>query len=201
MHRAPSSVPASPRHLLPQGGKEGLTAALAGGKGLLVGQPSPLAGEGGRRTDEGVAHNRAVEVAQRTRSFAKTLRRRQPEVEKRMWSILRDRRFQGVKFRRQVPIGRYIADFACFEARLIIELDGSQHAESERDVVRDRWLAEDGYRVLRFWNTDLTLHRNGVLEIIWHHLQSPSAPSSVSASPSHLLPQGEKEDLTAGAGE
>jgi hypothetical protein len=68
-------------------------------------------------------------------------------------------------------------------------------------VVRDRWLAEDGYRVLRFWNTDLTLHRNGVLEMIWHHLQSPSAPPSVSASPSRLLPRGEKGVPTEGAGE
>jgi very-short-patch-repair endonuclease len=109
-----------------------------------------------------------------------------------MWSILRDRRFQGVKFRRQVPIGPYIADFACFDARLIIELDGSQHAESSRDVLRDKWLSDDGYRVLRFWNGDLFLHRNGVLDVIWHHVQFQAAPSSVSASPSHLLPRGEK---------
>jgi adenine-specific DNA-methyltransferase len=114
-----------------------------------------------------------------------------------MWSILRDRRFEGVKFRRQVPIGPYIVDFASFEARLIVELDGSQHAESRYDAIRDKWLSDDGYRVLRFWNSDLTLHRNGVLETIWHHVQCQTGPSSVSASPSHLLPQGEKGVPTA----
>ena len=109
-----------------------------------------------------------------------------------MWSILRDRRFDGVKFRRQVPIGPYIADFACLDVRLIVELDGSQHAGSARDRKRDKWLEDDGYCVLRFWNSDLALHRNVVLETIWHHLQVQPDPSSVSASPSHLLPQGEK---------
>jgi len=140
-----------------------------------------------------------VESSPRTRTFARTLRRRQTEAERRMWLLLRDRRFDGVKFRRQVPIGPYIADFVCFEARLIVELDGSQHAESARDAIRDKWLQDDGYRILRFWNGDLFLHRDGVLEIVWHHLQVQGDPSSVSASPSHLLPQGEKGGPTGRA--
>ena len=167
------------------------------------GLPSPPAGEGGsaRRaeTDEGSHKHRAIMSPRRTKSFAKTLRRNQTEVERRMWSVLRDRRFDGVKFRRQVPIGPYIADFDSFEARLVVELDGSQHAESKRDALRDKWLIDDGYRVLRFWNTDVTLHRNAVLEMIWHHVQFQTAPSSVSASPSHLLPRGEKGVLTGRA--
>jgi very-short-patch-repair endonuclease len=97
---------------------------------------------------------------------ARTLRRDQTEAERRMWLILRAKRFQGVKFRRQVPIGPYVADFACVQHRVVIELDGSQHAESETDAARDRYLAKLGWRVLRFWNNDLTQNRNGVLEEI-----------------------------------
>ena len=101
--------------------------------------------------------------------------------------MLRDRQLDGLKFRRQVAIGPYVADFACYDARLIVELDGSQHAESRRDTVRDRWFADDGYRVLRIWNNDLTRNRTGVLEAIWSALQYPSSGPS-----DHLLPQGEK---------
>jgi len=140
-------------------------------------------------TDEGVIRNRKIPSTRRTKSFAKTLR---TEPERKMWSILRHRRLDGAKFRRQVPIGPYIADFACFDVRLTVELDGSQHAGSARDRVRDKWLEDDRYCVLGFSNSDLTLHRNAVLETIWHHVQVQPHPSSVSASPSHLLPQGEK---------
>ena len=149
-------------------------------------------------TDEGRHTKQATASSPRIKSFAKSLRRRQTESERRMWSVLRDRRFTGLKFRRQVPVGPYIADFACFEVRLIIELDGSQHADSLRDKLRDKWFAEGGYRVLRFWNADLAQHRNAVLETIWHHVQVQPAPSSVSASPSHLLPRGEKGVPTEG---
>ena len=83
-----------------------------------------------------------------------------------MWSLLRDRRLNGIKSRRQVPIGRYVADFACYEARLIVELDGTHHAGSARDKVRDAELAHRGFHVLRFWNSDLFLHREGVLDTV-----------------------------------
>jgi very-short-patch-repair endonuclease len=83
-----------------------------------------------------------------------------------MWSVLRDRRLRGFKFRRQVPIGRHIADFASHEAKLIIELDGSQHSESRRDVVRDAELRRRGFEVLRFWNTDALKHRDSVLTLV-----------------------------------
>ena len=116
-----------------------------------------------------------------------------------MWRLLRDRRFADHKFRRQVPIGPYVVDFVCFPARLIIELDGSQHAESPRDRVRDRWLGDDGYRVLRIWNNEVMLNRSGVLEAIWSALVQAAAPSSVPAAPGHLLPQGEKGVATAAA--
>ncbi|MEO6013191.1 MAG: endonuclease domain-containing protein [Devosia sp.] len=164
-----------------------------------VGEPSPLAGEGARRADEGAATNRDVESSPRTMTFAKTLRRNQTDAEQRMWRLLRDRRLDGFKFRRQVPVGPYIADFLCFDARLIVELDGSQHADSRRDKVRDRWLMDDGYRVLRIWNNELSGNRSGVLESVWSALQASKTPSSVSAARSRLLPRGEKEVPTAGS--
>jgi very-short-patch-repair endonuclease len=80
--------------------------------------------------------------------------------------VLRDRRLVGFKFRRQVPVGAYVADFACFEARLIVELDGSQHFGSARDAIRDAELARRGFEVLRVWNNELTHNRNGVLESV-----------------------------------
>ena len=78
--------------------------------------------------------------------------RRNPSVtERRLWRLLRDRRLESLKFRRQVPIGRYVADFVCFGARLIVEADGPLHDEV-RDAERDRWLTGEGFRVLRFSN-------------------------------------------------
>ena len=120
------------------------------------------------------------------RSFARTLRRQMTDVEKQLWRQLRDRRLQGLKFRRQVPLGRYVADFACFEQGLIVELDGGQHAEQVRhDAERDQWLHQQGFRVLRFWNNEVTQNLEGVLTTIVQACAcTPSSPT--------LLPQGEK---------
>jgi very-short-patch-repair endonuclease len=74
------------------------------------------------------------------------------EAEWRLWQALRGKRFEGYKFRRQVPVGSYVADFQCFDRRLIVELDGSHHLGSARDARRDAWLAAQGFRVLRFPN-------------------------------------------------
>ncbi|MGN6488410.1 MAG: endonuclease domain-containing protein [Devosia sp.] len=137
------------------------------------GTPSPLAGEGARRADEGssqVARHRPVAPAQR--SFARRLRSQSTPEEARLWSLLRNRRFAEYKFRRQVPIGRYIVDFACLDARLIVELDGSQHAESRRDAVRDAWLGSQDFRILRVWNAELTHARAAVLDAVWYALQT-----------------------------
>jgi very-short-patch-repair endonuclease len=94
---------------------------------------------------------------------ARALRREPTEVEKRLWRLLRDRRFGGVKFRRQFPIGPFIADFACPAHRVVIELDGGQHAESLSDRRRDGFMAGQGWRVLRFWNAELIENPNAVL--------------------------------------
>lgn len=99
------------------------------------------------------------------------MRHKPTEAERVLWTLLRSRRLVGHKFRRQVPIGSYIVDVLCPAANLIIELDGSQHAENDYDVVRDDWLRAQGYRVLRIWNSELTSSRNGALEVIWAALE------------------------------
>ena len=98
--------------------------------------------------------------------FAKMLRNRSTDAERALWRRLRARQILGVKFRRQVPIGAYVVDFISYDARIVIELDGGQHAVSpqyQRDVERDRWLEEQGFLVLRFWNSDVLLNMDGVL--------------------------------------
>jgi very-short-patch-repair endonuclease len=86
------------------------------------------------------------------------------EAERRLWSLLRNRKLFGHKFRRQVPLGPYFVDFVCLEARLIIEADGEQHAESIRDANRHAWLAAQGFHVARFWNVDILTNTTGVLD-------------------------------------
>ncbi|SFJ13183.1 Very-short-patch-repair endonuclease [Bradyrhizobium sp. Gha] len=83
-----------------------------------------------------------------------------------MWRLLRDRRLSAYKFRRQVPIENYILDFVCFDKRLVIEIDGSQHAESQRDAVRDGALAAEGFSIARYWNNDVLQQPTSVLEDI-----------------------------------
>jgi len=101
---------------------------------------------------------------ERTR-HARDLRQNMTDAERRLWRELRCGSL-GVRFRRQVPIGPYIVDFACFQRRLVIELDGGQHLEDPRDEARDAWLREHGFRVLRFWNHEVLKNPEGVLEVI-----------------------------------
>jgi very-short-patch-repair endonuclease len=98
--------------------------------------------------------------------FARQLRRRQTDAERRLWGELRDRRFLGLKFRRQVPCGVYVLDFYCPELRLAVELDGGQHLHSVHDAERDTWLAGQGIRVVRFWNHDALARTEVVLEAL-----------------------------------
>ncbi|MGD0723809.1 MAG: endonuclease domain-containing protein [Roseiarcus sp.] len=100
------------------------------------------------------------------RRRARAMRRAPTDAERALWYALRDRRMQSVKFRRQAPVGPYIADFLCVEHRLIVEADGDQHAQGARDDVRDAWLARAGYRVLRFGNRDILRERDSVLATI-----------------------------------
>ena len=113
-------------------------------------------------------------VCEDLRPYARKLRQAQTDAERRMWMLLRDRRLSGVKFRRQHPIGGYIADFCCPEARLIIEIDGGHHASNRSaDATRSRVLEVHGYRVLRFWNNEVLGNTAGVLERIVEALRTP----------------------------
>ena len=97
---------------------------------------------------------------------AKALRRDMTAAEKKLWSHLRNRQLSDAVFRKQVPIGPYIADFCCLKAHLVIEVDGGQHDESKSDAARDAWLAGNRYRVLRIWNNDVIGNIEGVLHVI-----------------------------------
>src|ERR1700686_937795 len=97
---------------------------------------------------------------------ARDLRQAMTKAEAALWYQLRSRRLNGFKFVRQEPIGPYTVDLICREHRLIIEVDGGQHADSPSDVVRDKWLADHNYRILRFWNNDVLGNMSGVLETI-----------------------------------
>ncbi len=100
-------------------------------------------------------------------SAAKNLRKRLTDVERLLWRLLRARQIEGLKFRRQEPIGRYIVDFVCYESKVIIEVDGGQHSiEIEKDKERDEWLKSQGFKVLRFWNNEVLTNTEGVLEVI-----------------------------------
>jgi|SRR5688572_13929583 len=117
--------------------------------------------------------------------YARKLRKDMTDAERALWRLLRDRRMDGWRFRRQEPIGNYIVDFICFEARLIIEVDGGQHYESESDRAGDAYLQSQRFRVLRLWNTDVLANRDGVYRTIMTALArcAPigAAPSSNSA--------------------
>lgn len=108
---------------------------------------------------------------------ARALRNAGTDAERHLWQRLRGSQLGGYKFRRQYPINGYIADFACVEARLVVELDGGQHAEQVGyDNVRSRALMLSGYHVLRFWNHDALRDTDAVLEEILRHLGAPLRP-------------------------
>lgn len=130
--------------------------------------PSPLMGEGGarrvRREGEGGRMKRYPTAGATQR--ARRLRREATVFEPKLWFALRER-LPGFRFRRQVPLGPYIADFASHRARLIIELDGEGHAfRIEADAARTRFLEGEGYRVLRFWNMEVVENLGGVVDTI-----------------------------------
>jgi len=98
-------------------------------------------------------------------AFARRMRKSPVATEEHLWRLLRDRRLGGMKFRRQVPLGRYIADFVCFRHRLIIEADGPFH-DAEADAERDAWLIDQGFKVMRFKNDALFARREEILDQI-----------------------------------
>ena len=98
-------------------------------------------------------------------NLARNLRKNQTPQEKKLWDILRNKKFENLKFKRQVPFGKYIADFLCESKKLIIEIDGGQHNEEENilyDKERTAFFEKEGYRVIRFWNNEIDGNIEGV---------------------------------------
>ena len=154
--------------------------------------PSPHRGEerGEGQNNPQIKTRTKTERSEILNTFAQEMRQAPTETEARMWYFLRNRRLGGWKFRRQHPVGKYIADFICVDARLVIELDGGQHADlfaQQGDEERTAFLAERGLRVLRFWNNDFLQQTEAVLEQILLALDE-----SVSPHP-NPLPGGERE--------
>jgi very-short-patch-repair endonuclease len=105
-------------------------------------------------------------TSSRLTRIARTLRRNRTEAEERLWQCIRNRQIEGAKFVFQHPIGPHVADFACRSLRLVIELDGGQHADNPADIERTKLIEAHGYRVIRFWNNDVLGNTDGVLETI-----------------------------------
>ncbi len=102
------------------------------------------------------------------------LRHEQTEAEAKLWSRLRAHRLDGIHFRRQHAIGKYVVDFCSVRRKLVIEVDGSQHLDQEEyDAERTRFLEAQGYRVLRFWNSDVMNHTDEVMGVVWDAINNP----------------------------
>src|SRR5689334_11528306 len=131
------------------------------------------------------------------RATARRLRANATNAETIVWRHLRTLETDGTHFRRQVPIGPYVADFACMAVRLIIEIDGSHHGEEPnraRDEERTRWLEAEGYRVLRFWNNDIVQNPDGVLDVVYAALYG-----SRDAEPRKLTHERKRADASDAA--
>jgi len=123
----------------------------------------------------------------RKTDFARQLRIQMTDAERRLWRHLRAHRLSGIKFKRQQPVGPFIVDFVCFQSRLVIELDGGQHFRNDHDRIRDAWLQQRGFRVLRFWNNEVLGNLDGVVQKIMMEIGGSTPPLPGP------LPQGERE--------
>jgi very-short-patch-repair endonuclease len=124
------------------------------------------------------------------RSQARRLRHALTDAERQLWQLLRSRQLADIKFRRQVPLGPWIVDFVSFEHMLVIEGDGSQHAESTRDRIRDADLQNRGFRILRFWNNDILENADGVLQKILETIAPTPSPRGLRPRPSPTRGEG-----------
>jgi len=136
--------------------------------------PSPLVGEGGERLSRSPGEGASAPIAK-----ARSLRSRMTDAERKFWYLLRNRRFASAKFRRQVPLGRYVADFLSFEKRIVVEVDGGQHGAAA-DLARDDWFRSQGFRVVRFWNNDVLTNLRGVFTVLADAIEARTPhPSSL----------------------
>jgi very-short-patch-repair endonuclease len=151
-----------------------------------AGLPSPQREEGGaQRRVRAVRSPQAIPRARHLRSAL-------TEAERRFWNLVRNRGFEGLKFVRQYPIGPFIADFVCRDLMLVVELDGSQHAESKYDERRSAFINSEGYSVLRFWNTEILRELDGVREFLRAITEGDRPSPGWRFSPATLSPAGER---------
>ena len=125
--------------------------------------------------------------------FARTLRKNPTDAERKLWMLLRHKQLDGIRFRRQQPVGPYVADFFCASAKVIVELDCDQHGEDknvERDKARSAWLDRNGYHVLRFANDDVFKTPSNVIEAICRALTIPPTRTAPAVRPP---PQGGRQ--------
>jgi adenine-specific DNA-methyltransferase len=133
---------------------------------------------------EDIAPHHPQKIPDDLKAYAREMRKRMPTAEQLLWYLIRNRRIAGAKFRRQHPVGRYILDFYCVEKKLAVELDGGQHSEQQNyDQQRDAYLEQQGIEVLRFWNNQMLLETEVVLESIYLNLvgNNPSPASGRGA--------------------
>jgi len=124
--------------------------------------------------------NETTRMRATTKQHARTLRWEMTDAEKLLWRHLRMEQIGGYKFRRQHPLGNYIADFICLEAALVLEVDGGQHADSaDNDAIRTQWLEAKGLHVMRFWNNEVLNNIEGVKLAIWNYLSTLQPPSQL----------------------
>lgn len=137
-------------------------------------------------------------VTEKQKYRARRLRKKMTPSETKLWAALRDRRYVKLKFRRQQPIGPFIADFCCWDKKVILELDGDSHAGKEYyDSARQKWLEHAGWTVLRFWDSEIYENIEGVMQAIFNACtSSASSPSPRTGVPaSALSPRGEGNGL------
>ena len=163
--------------------------------------PSPGTGRGkelrsGGRV-RGVPSNDERQRARELRNRAREMRANPTPAERFLWSMLRNRRMPAFKFKRQHVIAPYIVDFACLERWLIIEADGSQHADNIADRKRDAYMRRLGFRVLRFWNNEVLENAAGVFDMIYAELHAPHPPTAAQRVPPSPLPGEGLGDLNA----
>ena len=138
--------------------------------------------------DEGEKIVKVDGVKRSSATMARTLRKKFTDAEQKLWKHLRGRQIGGEKFRRQQPLGKYVVDFVCLEKKLIVKVDGGQHAASEYDKERTLWLESEGFRVIRFWNNEVPGDIGIVLDVIYREMKSDEichphpGPVSVSAA-------------------
>ncbi|HEV8646065.1 MAG TPA: methionine--tRNA ligase [Burkholderiales bacterium] len=185
------------KHLMTRVDPKQITALVEANKESLQPTSPPLPpGEG--RGGEGTGGKRSgpkAPLPSDLLNFARKLRSEQTDAEQLVWSLLRDRRLAGAKFRRQHPVAaagkNYVLDFYCDELKLAIELDGGQHQENRaKDEERTRLLSQLGIKVLRYWNNDVLSQTDSVLESIWNTVNQMTSSTATPPSPQTPLPKG-----------